>query len=120
MLSYAFGSIATNWKDKRRAAEKEDRTFELRSPLCAPGAKKGVELCNVNPYWAVLRAVGPQAAHNMEFAESSSFFPWLDFHKMPKTGLESVVCLPVLRNVIPIEKGQVLILKWYWEEDDEQ
>ena len=40
MLSYAYGSIGSNFKDKRNAASKGDTTFELRSRCALPERRK--------------------------------------------------------------------------------
>ena len=76
----------------------------------------------VNPFWAMLRAIGPKANHNMELEQvvlrdlavdmkSMDFAKSRDLGKHPKTGpVDFTHEFAIARNVKDIEIGEVLIL----------
>ena len=118
MLSQVTVHIRGAVKDKRKNRESEaQRTFEIRSPLLdTQGQRDG----GLNPFWAVLRCVGPKSLHNMEFDREVIVVPQLHL-KIPgikRRDLEFCVEIPVLRNVAGIEANDILTMPWQHDEDE--
>ena len=110
MLSQVRGSVWITSTDKECKEPLADRRFEIRSPLLDAKAKKGVDECNLNPFWAALRGVSPKSVHNMELAMETVNIPHMSFNFLQKIPADISVRMPVLRNVAPIEKDDVLCL----------
>ena len=122
MLSLVRGSTRTVLKDKR-IKNKDDlptsgeSSFAIRSPLLDAKANKGADGFNLNPFWVVLRCVGPKSVPNMKLEFESVTIDHLDLAGMDKKGLETEIRLPILRNSTQIENGDVLCLQWLKTED---
>ena len=76
---------------------------------------------NIAAFWAVLRCAGPKADNNMEldvlvFRDAGCEVKGGQYPKFPK-GVELSVELPIIRNVRPIEKGEVLCLPFRDEDE---
>jgi hypothetical protein len=119
MLSHVILKVRAGSTDRRRRGEQaEPRTteFAMHSPLLAGRSQRvrGGCLANVPPFWAMLRCAGPRASHNMDFATVVLRDPGWElkaghFPKVPK-GIEFSVEIPIIQNVCPISKGEVLCL----------
>ena len=105
----------------RRDGPRKDRSvkttpFVIHSPLLAGKSQRLRDACveNLTPFWAVLRCAGPRSCHNMELDSTIFGDPGMDIKggSFPKTSHAAAfnVELPILRNVSPIKKGDVLCL----------
>ena len=76
-----------------------------------------MERLQTNPFWAVLKCLGPKSLHNMEMETEAVVVPQICFKGSRVIGrgrkaLDFIVQIPVLRNVVAIEKGDILCLPW--------
>ena len=98
-------------------------TYTITSPLLRANSKKGDEIktAEVHPFWAVIRQLSSKLAHNMELAEEYFVLPHIEMKGLSKSTLQTVVKLPVLRNITPINTGDLLTLPFNtaMEEEDE-
>ena len=131
MLSHVDATVAfafkINGKSNKDAAPAKKHHFVMYSPLLAIRPEKKDEpkhtLKNVAPFWALLRAGGKSAQHNMEldtisfrdlgFEAMGSAYP-----KLPR-GISCTACLPIARNVKNISVGEVLTLPYMHAKDPE-
>ena len=98
-------------------------TYTITSPLLRANSKKGDEIktAELHPFWAVIRQLSSKLAHNMELAEEYFVLPHIEMKGLSKSTLQTVVKLPVLRNITPINTGDLLTLPFNtaMEEEDE-
>ena len=78
------------------------------------GAEREKCLQRLSPFWAVLGVAGAKRRSNMEielmiFREQAFLPSSNDFPKVP-AGASFQVSVPILRNVTPIEKDEVLCI----------
>ena len=87
MLSQAIVCVRGGTKDKRLKSKANStmKSFVMRSPLLDAKAQKNREVCmeTLNPFWAVLRCVGPKAASNMQCSSEVLVYPEINF-KVPR------------------------------------
>ena len=118
LLSQVKLNVFAGQADRRRKSDAQavkTTPFVIHSPLLAGKALKNRYACveNLAPFWAVLRAE-PGSFHNMEltsaiFRDAGVDLKGGNFPKIPQAVAFSVE-LPILRNVSPISKGDVLCL----------
>jgi hypothetical protein len=119
LLSHVKLNVYAGQMDRRRKSDtKAVKTtpFVIHSPLLAGKSQKNRSACveNLAPFWAVLRCAGTSSWHNMELDSATLSDPGFElkggsFPKIPQTAGFRVE-LPILRNVSPISKGDVLCL----------
>ena len=56
----------------------------------------------------------------MELAEEYFVLPHIEMKGLSKSTLQTVVKLPVLRNISAIEKDEILVMSHETDEDDEE
>ena len=74
--------------------------------------KKGEEIHTeaVHPFWAVIKCLSAKSVHNMELTKEGFVVPHTPLKGLAKNTLRTTVTLPVLRNIVALEKGHVLTL----------
>ena len=126
MFSRAIVSVTTG-RDRimKSASGVVENTFVVRSPLLE-AANRNREVCmnRLNPFWSVLRCLGPHSVPNMEIVMESVLVPQLDLGgsrvtSKGRNALEFAVEVPVLRNVVAIDTGGILCLPWRFEDTSE-
>ena len=111
MVSKVIGQIQEVVKDGRRGVEpRPAKAFSLMSPLVASPFKKDEEakMCNVHPFWAVIRCVNSTSLHNMKLYLEEYVVPQSVFKGCLKPNRNTVITLPALRNIVALEKGDIL------------
>jgi|OM-RGC.v1.026550990 hypothetical protein len=116
MLSRVIGHIEEVMKDGRRNdprdGEKVHREHKCRlmSPLVERPPKKGEEakMSKVHPFWAVIQCINAKSVNNMKLSLEDYVLPQSFFKGCRKPYRDTVITLPVLRNIVTIDKGDIL------------
>ena len=129
MLTRASVKISYDWQDKRTKASEtpeelnKDSWYIMPSPLLDAKKPEFRATCtkNISPFWTVLKAAGRKSNPNMEldvctFREAGFTFLDGQYPKIPG-GMVFVVDIPVLRNVTPIAKGDILCMPSMVDDD---
>ena len=80
--------------------------------------KKGDEVPNVHPFWAVIQCKSHKSVHNMELSMETFIFPHTVLKGAPKHMLVTTVSLPVLKNCEALEKDDVLTVQYAEDEEE--
>jgi hypothetical protein len=122
MLSKVCGSIQEAVIDQRlhktkhsTGTDPRSTSFELISPLLQLPRPRDEEINTeaVHPFWAVIKclsATSVHALHNMELTKEILVVPHTPLNGLSKNNLRTTVALPVIRNIVALEKGHVLTL----------
>ena len=122
MLSKVCGSIQEAVIDQRLHKTKHSTgpdprstSFELISPLLQLPRPRDEEINTeaVHPFWAVIKCLSAKsvhALHNMELTKEILVVPHTPLNGLAKNNLRTTVTLPVIRNIVALEKGHVLTL----------
>ncbi len=122
MLSKVCGSIQEAVIDQRlhktkhsTGTDPRSTSFELISPLLQLPRPRDEEINTeaVHPFWAVIKclsATSVHALHNMELTKEILVVPHTPLNGLTKNNLRTTVALPVIRNIVALEKGHVLTL----------
>ena len=120
MQARVRGDIQEVVKDGRRVENRPERTFDLLSPLVSTPPKTGdeVETKKLLPFWAVIRGLSHKSCYNMKMSVEDFTVPQMAFKGCNPVSRNTVVSLPVMRNVAPIDKGDLLTLPYSRDADD--
>jgi hypothetical protein len=122
MLSKVCGSIQEAVIDQRlhktkhsTGTDPRSTSFELISPLLQLPRPRDEEINTeaVHPFWAVIKCLSAKsvhALHNMELTKEILVVPHTPLNGLTKNNLRTTVALPVIRNIVALEKGHVLTL----------
>ena len=122
MLSKVCGSIQEAVIDQRlhktkhsTGTDPRSTSFELISPLLQLPRPRDEEINTeaVHPFWAVIKCLSAKsvhALHNMELTKEILVVPHTPLKGLAKNYLRTTVTLPVIRNIVALEKGHVLTL----------
>ena len=122
MLSKVCGNIQEAVIDQRlhktkhsTGTDPRSTSFELISPLLQLPRPRDEEINTeaVHPFWAVIKCLSAKsvhALHNMELTKEILVVPHTPLKGLAKNYLRTTVTLPVLRNIVALEKGHVLTL----------
>ena len=74
----------------------------------------------IHPFWAVLKCPNVKSVHNMQLSMEDFVVPkqWCKIDGAQKPVVQTVVTLPVLRNILPIEKDDVLTVALRVDEEN--
>ena len=110
--------VQKDGRTKVAGGEPRITDYDLISSFVHNPPKKGGEMPNVHPFWAVIKCKSSRSVHNMELSTEEFLVPRTVLKGANKNMLQATVTLPVLRNVEAIEMGDVLTLPY--DEDDEE
>ena len=131
MLSRVVLRVSGGSKDKRlkHASATKERKVVVRSPLLDSASRNphGTDrnpLSKLNSFWSVLRCLGPHSVPNMEIVTETIIVPQLILSgsratSKGKCALEFSVDIPVLRNVVAVDAGDILCLEWCFDDGNE-
>ena len=122
MVPRVRGRIQEVVKDGRRhCADGPQTTFDLMSPFVVAPLKKGdeVKTSEAHPFWAVIRCLNSKSAHNMKLTVEDYALDQTIFKGCQKPNKQTLIGLPVLRNIAPIQKGDILTVPYMREAGDE-
>ena len=108
-------------KDGRRQLEpRPPTTFDLMSPFVVAPLKKGdeVKTSEAHPFWAVIRCLNSKSASNMKLTVEDYVLDQSVIKGCLKPNRQTLVGLPVLRNIAPILKGDILTVPYMREAGD--
>ena len=123
MLSRVRGRIQEVVKDGRRSMQPRPPTkFDLMSPFVVAPPKKGMEVntSDAHPFWAVIRCLSSKSANNMMLTVEDFVLPQLLYKGCDKPNKQTLISLPVLRNIAAIEKGDILTVPYMREAIDSE
>ena len=123
MVPQVRGIIQEVVKDGRRGIEpRPAKTFGLISPLVASPPKKGEETktSKVHPFWTVVRCLNLKSVNNMKLFKEEYLIPQTLFKGCVKPNRNTVISLPVLRNIVAIEKNDILTVPYMRAADDDE
>jgi hypothetical protein len=119
MLGEVRAKIQQGVKDGRckQSSKPDDKStsFQLISPLfqmCSQ--RKKDEVLNteaVHPFWAVTKCKSAKSGHNMEIIQETFSIPHTSLKGVAKNTLITTITLPVMRNIIALEKDDVLTVQ---------
>ena len=122
MVPRVRGRIQEVVKDGRRhCADGPQTTFDLMSPFVVAPLKKGdeVKTSEAHPFWAVIRCLNSKSAHNMKLTVEDYALDQTIFKGCQKPNKQTLIGLPVLRNIAPIQTGDILTVPHMREAEDE-
>ena len=65
----------------------------------------------MHPFWAVVKCVSAKSVHNMELTQETFSIPHTSLKGVAKNTLITTITLPVMRNIIALEKDDVLTVQ---------
>ena len=124
MLSRVQGTIQEVVKGGRSKVEpRPRRTFHLMSPFVTFARTHRLswhrsKMSEVSPFWAVLQCLNSKSANNMQLTKEEYPLDQSFFKGCVRPNKQTVISLPVLRNIADIKQGDILIVPYMPVEDD--